>query len=168
MAHVVFTTISSLDDLPTAHWHKGDNDSYKNTKAGIKPVAGSIRLIGRQGRPGTGSVQLCYASFGNKDWEGISGWHVDLARFFFSKLEQRLATLPEGASLQPFIESMDDPKARHAAQQLVGLECGINVTKEPGGALHKAVQQVQAGLEALGVPCGDWTFTPLFDGFETI
>ena len=165
MAHVVFTTIESLDDLPTANWQAGDNKSYANTMARI-PARQDIRLIARQAKDK--SIQLQFASNGSGDWQVVNGWHLELAKFFISKLEQHLATLPEGAPLQSFIESIDEPKAKHAAQQLIGLECGINVTKEPGGALHKAVMQVQASLRALGVPCGDWTFTPLFDGFKTM
>lgn len=165
MAHVVFTTIASIDDLPNAHWQAGDNQSYANTMARI-PARQDIRLIARQAKDK--SIQLQYASNGRGDWQIVNGWHLVLAKFFTENLKQRIATLPEGAPLQPFIESIDEPKAAHAAQQLIALECGINVTKEPHGALHRAVQIVQASLCALGVPCADWTFTPLFDGFETM
>lgn len=162
MAHVVFTTIGSIDDLGGAHWTAGDNDSYKNTMARITPVSGSIRLIGRQSKPGTGSVQLCYASFGGGEWEAVNTWHLTLAQYFSRKLD----SLPKGKSINVFFESIDDDAARHAAQQLIGLQCGINVTKERFGALHSAVQTIQGGLRALGIPCGDWTFTPMFNGFE--
>ena len=165
MAHVVFTTIASIDDLPNAHWQAGDNQSYANTMARI-PARQDIRLIARQAKDK--SIQLQYASNGRGDWQIVNGWHLVLAKFFTEKLKQHIATLPEGAPLQSFIESIDEPKAAHAAQQLIALECGINVTKEPHGALHRAVQIVQASLCALGVPCADWTFTPLFDGFETM
>ena len=150
MAHVVFTTIASIDDLPNAHWQAGDNQSYANTMARI-PARQDIRLIARQGQDK--SIQLQYASNGRGDWQIVNGWHLVLAKFFTEKLKQHIATLPEGAPLQSFIESIDEPKAAHAAQQLIALECGINVTKEPLGALHRAVQIVQASLCALGVPC---------------
>ena len=165
MAHVVFTTIASIDDLPNAHWQAGDNQSYANTMARI-PARQDIRLIARQAKDK--SIQLQYASNGRGDWQIVNGWHLVLAKFFTEKLKQHIATLPEGAPLQSFIESIDEPKAAHAAQQLIALECGINVTKEPHGALHRAVQIVQASLCALGVPCADWTFIPLFDGFKTM
>ena len=161
MAHVVFTTIESLDDLPTANWQAGDNKSYANTMARI-PARQDIRLIARQAQDK--SIQLQYASNGRGDWQVVNGWYLELAQFFMRKLQDVLA----GDRLNVFFDRIDDPKALHAAQQLIGLECGINVTKEPGGALHKAVMQVQASLRALGVPCADWTFTPLFDGFETM
>ena len=160
MAHVAFTTISSIDDLPRAQWAEGDNSSYENTMSAI-PARNDIRVVGRQAKDGT--VQLCYASNCSGAWEKVNGWHLTLAKFFMLKLEEA----PAGDRLNVFFDRIDDPKAQHAAQQLIGLECGINVTKEPHGALHAAVQTVQASLRALGVPCGDWTFTPLFDGFET-
>ena len=160
MAHVAFTTIPSIDKLAGATWEAGDNDSYEKTMARI-PARQDIRLIGRKAKDGT--VQLCYASNCSGAGEKVNGWHLTLAKFFMLKLEEA----PAGDRLNVFFDRIDDPKAQHAAQQLIGLECGINVTKEPHGALHAAVQTVQASLRALGVPCGDWTFTPLFDGFET-
>lgn len=160
MYYVAFTTIPSIDKLAGATWEAGDNDSYEKTMARIAPVSGSIRLIGRKAKDGT--VQLCYASYGRGGWQVVNGWHLELAQFFMRKLQDA----PAGDRLNVFFDRIDEAKARHAAQQLIGLECGINVTKEPHGALHAAVQTVQASLRALGVPCGDWTFTPLFDGFE--
>ena len=159
MAHIVFTTIRSLDALASATWHPGDNDSYANTQRAM-PESDGIRLIGRQDK--YGRVQLCYAASSRQDWTVVNAWHLTLARYFDKKLDQA----PAGDTLRVFFEEIDSDDARYAAQQLIALECGINVTKEPHGELHKAVQQVQRGLRALGNPCGDWTFVPMFDSFE--
>lgn len=161
MAHVVFATVDSIDHIKTATWVAGDNDSYENTKRMI-PARHDIRLIGRQAKDG--SVQLCYASFGRGEWVTVNSWHLLLAQYFSQKLD----TLPPGDSLNVFFDEMDDGRAKHAAQQLIALECGINVTKEPHGALHIAVLQVQSRLRALGIPCGDWTFVPMFKSFEVL
>lgn len=160
MANVVFTTIESLDDFDAAIWHAGDNESYENTKSRI-PFGHGIRLIGRQDK--YGRVQLCYAAGDHQDWTAVGAWHLTLSRYFGKKLDQA----PASYTLNVFFDKIDDEDANNAAQQLIALECGINVPKEPWGELHAGIQKVQRGLRALGVPCGDWTFVPMFNSFKT-
>ena len=160
MAHVVFTTIDSLDDLGAAKWLPGNDESYTGTKRMV-PDQRDIRLIGRQAT--NGRVQLCYASFGLGEWEPVNAWHLALARYF----EKKLAHAPAGDLLPVFFSTIDDVDAANAAQQLLAAECGINVKKEPWGALHLAILRVQQSLKALGLGCGDWSFVPMLNSFET-
>lgn len=159
MSKVVFTTIKSINDLDSAIWLKGDDDSYANTKRMCSDADG-FRLIGRQDK--YGRVQLCYASNHGACWALVNAWHLDLVRFFEKKLDQ----CPQSETLCEFFAEIDDAEAKKAAQQLIALECGVNVTKEPWGRLHYAVLNVQASLRALGLPAGDWSFTPMFNSFQ--
>ena len=163
MSQVVFTSITKLSDLETATWHAGDNNSYANTKKmflGEFDAWDCIRLIGRQDK--YGRVQLCYAATSNQDWTVVSNGTLRLARYFMSKFDECLV----GDTLRDVLQEIDDVAVANDAQSLIAAECGINVTKEPWGKLHTAVLHVQCGLRALGVPCGDWTFVPMFNSFE--
>lgn len=158
MAKVVFATIGSLDDLDRANWADGDNTSYANTMKMVGRWAG-IRLIGRMAKDG--SVQLQYASNANGKWVVVGAGALKLARYFNEKLKD----CPSGDRLDVFFSEIDNESAKNAVQQLLGAECGINVTKEPHGKLHLAVMQIQSKLRALGVPAGDWTFVPMLNSF---
>jgi hypothetical protein len=92
----------------------------------------------------------------------ISDEHQVLASFLLKKLEDA----PASDTLREFFTDIDEPAARDASQNLIAQICGVNVTKEKGGDLHRAVQQVLAVLEELGVPNGDWAFVPVFNSFE--
>lgn len=159
MAKVVFTTIKLINDLGTAVWRDGDNCSYENTKRMV-PCCDDIKVIARQANDG--SVRLVCASSGSGNWADINEWHLSLVKFF----EQKILTAPAGDTLPNFFDQIEEPAAKNAAQQLIALECGVNVTKERSGKLQMAVLQVQRGLRALGLTCGDWTFVPMFNSFE--
>lgn len=160
MANVVFTTLENLADIEAAKWLPGDNDSYAHTKRMIPDNGRPLRLIGRQDK--YGRVQLCYAASEAQDWTVVNARHLALANYFNKKAEQ----IPEHWDGRPFFTEIDDEKAAHEAQELIALQCGINVTKERSGKLHLAVLHVQNGLRALGIPCADWTFTPMFNSFK--
>lgn len=157
MAHVVFTAIENLGQLATAKWTKGDNDSYEKTKTMVPDAP--IKLIGRE--DAYGRVSLCYAASDLQRWVEVDAWHLCLAKFFLEKFDQR----PESDTLREFFTEIDDANAKHAAQQLIAVGCGVNVEKELGGDLYKAILKVQTGLKALSVPCGDWTFKPMLNSF---
>mgnify|MGYP003476319966 FL=1 len=161
MAFVVFTTIENLADLATAKWTPGDNESYANTKRMIPDNGRQIQLIGRQDK--YGRVQLCYAKSNQQDWAVVGAYHCVLAEYFFKKLDET----SENWDGREFFTEIDDEKAAAAAQSLIAVECGVNVTKERSGKLHLAVLHVQRGLRALGLPCADWTFVPMFNSFKT-
>ena len=165
MANIVFTTVESIDDIGSALWFPGNNESYERTKKMV-PNNDRIGLIGRQDK--YGRVQLCYANAAGF-WKPVNAWHVTLAKFFNSKLDAQTPIKDDRGIrlIRVFFREMDNEKAAHAAQQLIALECGIDVTKEPWGKLHHAVLAVQSKLVALGVSCGDWTFIPMFNSFET-
>ena len=164
MANVVFTTVDALEDIDSATWFPGDNESYERTQKMV-PNNDRIGLIGRQGKDGR--VLLCYA---NADgfWKPVNAWHVTLAKFFHNKLDAQTPIKDDRGIrlLRVFFREIDNEQAAHAAQQLIAAECGINVTKERWGKLHDAVLVVQSGLSALGVSCGDWTFEPMFNSFK--
>lgn len=160
MAHIVFTSIDNIAEIADAKWQPGDNKSYANTKSNAMTLQCSIKLVGRQDK--YGRVQLCYAAMNGRPWVAVGDSCLVLARFFMAKLDK----CPAGDTLRVFFNEIDDPVAAHEAQQLIALECGINVTKEPWGKLHLAVLSVQERLNALGVPCGDWTFVPMVNSFQ--
>lgn len=159
MTHVVFTTIDCLQEMENARWKQGDNGSYEVTKRMLPASQDNIHLIGR--RNDQGSVQLQFAR-NDRQWRVVGHRHVVLARYFLDQFASR----PKPWDGRPFAQSINNDAAQSAAQQLIGLECGVNVPKIPSGKLHIAILQVQASLEALGVPCGDWTFIPMFNSFE--
>lgn len=158
MTQVVFTAIENLGQLATAKWAKGDNDSYENTKSMVPDAA--LRLIGREDK--YGRVTLCYAASDLHSWVEVNTWHLCLAQFFLQKFDQR----PESDTLREFFTEIDDTDAMNAAQQLISIECGINVKKELHEDLHQAINCVSVGLRALTVPTGDWTFTPMLRSFS--
>lgn len=161
MANVVFTTIENIADIDAAKWLPGDNESYERTKRMIPDDGRRIQIIGRQDK--YGQIQLCYAASNAQDWTVVDGRHLTLAKYFNKKTAQ----IPENWDGRPFFSEIDEEKAADASQNLITLECGINVKKERSGKLHLAVLHVQKGLHALGISCADWTFIPMFNSFKT-
>lgn len=153
MAQVVYTHIDKIEDLPSAKWSAGVQDSYAETQRIADGGRGVVSIIGR--RADDGSVQLAYAKTGRSPWFVVGAWHLALARFFSEKME----SAPEGPYLRPFFDAIDDDSAAYAAKQLIGIDVGINKEYSRDNGTHDAILKLCAAVSALArIPDGDWMF----------
>ena len=153
VAQVVYTHIDRIEDLPSAKWSVGVQDSYAETQRVADGGRGVVSIIGR--RADDGSVQLAYAKTGRSPWFVVGAWHLKLAQFFSAKME----TAPDSPYLRPFFDDIDDTAAAHAAKQLVGAEVGINKEYGRDNGTHDAILKLCAAVSALArIPDGDWMF----------
>ena len=153
MAQVVYTHIDKIEDLPSAKWSVGVQDSYAETQRIADGGRGVVSIIGR--RADDGSVQLAYAKTGRSHWFVVGAWHLALARFFSEKME----SAPEGPCLRPFFDAIDDDSAAYAAKQLIGIDVGINKEYSRDNGTHDAILNLCAAVSALArIPDGDWMF----------
>lgn len=153
MAQIVYTHIEKIEDLPSAKWLVGVQDSYTETQRMADGGGGVVSIIGRRADDGT--VQLAYAKTGRSPWFVVGAWHLKLAQFFSAKMENA----PEGPYLRPFFSEIDEAAAAHAAKQLVGAEVGINKEYSRDNGTHDAILNLCAAVSALArIPDGDWMF----------
>lgn len=153
MAQVVYTHIDKIEDLASASWSAGVQDSYAETQRMADGGCGVVSIIGRRADDGT--VQLAYAKTGRSPWFVVGAWHLKLAQFFSAKME----IAPEGPYLRPFFDSIDDDSAAHAAKQLIGVDVGINKEYSRDNGTHDAILKLCAAVSALArIPDGDWMF----------
>jgi hypothetical protein len=156
VAQVVYTHIDRIEDLPSAKWSVGVQDSYAETQRIADGGRGVVSIIGRRADDGT--VQLAYAKTGRSPWFVVGAWHLKLAQFFSAKME----TAPDSPYLRPFFDDIDDTAAAHAAKQLVGAEVGINKEYGRDNGTHDAILKLCAAVSALArIPDGDWMFCPV-------
>lgn len=159
MAQIVYTNVKSIEDISAAKWAVGNQDSYEATKK-LADRGHGISLIARKHRDG---VSICYAKTQRSGWRTVGAWHLTLAKFFLSKL----VTAPAGDALSTFFESMDDAAASNAATQLIALKVGAQAEYTEFGAVHGAINEINAELTALGVPPGDWSFIPMRNTWQS-
>ena len=153
MAQVVYTHIEKIEDIASAVWSEGVQDSYAETQRIADGGRGVVSIIGRRADDGT--VQLAYAKTGRSPWFVVGAWHLKLAQFFSEKME----SAPEGQYLRPFFSEIDEAAAAHAAKQLVGAEVGINKEYSRDNGTHDAILKLCAAVSALArIPDGDWMF----------
>lgn len=156
MAQVVYTNIEKIEDLRSAVWKTGIQDSYDETKKLADGGRGVTSLIARQSKDG--GIRLAYAKTGSSPWFVVGEWHLAIAMFFVNKIK----SAPSGQYLRPFFDSIDDQKAAHAAQQLIGIEVGINKEYGPDNGTHAAILGLCDAVSALArIPNGDWMFVPV-------
>lgn len=156
MAQVVYTTIYEIEDISSAVWTPGIQDSYAETKKMADGGRGVVSIIARQANDG--SIQLAYAKTGRSPWFVVGAWHLTLAKFFSKKM----GSAPTGPYLRPFFDSIDDDAATHAAKQLIGAEVGINKEYSRDNETHNAILGLCAAVSALArIPDGDWMFLPV-------
>ena len=84
MAQIVYTHIEKIEDLPSAKWLVGVQDSYTETQRMADGGGGVVSIIGRRADDGT--VQLAYAKTGRSPWFVVGAWHLKLAQFFSAKM----------------------------------------------------------------------------------
>ena len=76
MAQVVYTHIDKIEDIASAVWSEGVQDSYAETQRIADGGRGVVSVIGR--RADDGSVQLAYAKTGRSPWFVVGAWHLAL------------------------------------------------------------------------------------------
>lgn len=158
---VVYAHIDSINEEPT--WHPLPVDSIEAAERIVPTREGSSTLLGTSHprRP----VAVYRAAYWGCAWRPSGDWMFTLAKFFAAKLQQA----PRNAfSLAPFFDQIDDASAKRAAQQAIARLCGINVPDVEFGEMHAAILEINANLEALGIPSGDWTFDPMRAAFREI
>lgn len=153
VAQVVYTHIDKIEDLSSAKWSAGVQDSYAETQRVADGGRGVVSIIGR--RADDGSVQLAYAKTGRSPWFVVGAWHLKMAQFFSAKME----TAPDSPYLRPFFDDIDDAAAAYAAKQLIGIDAGINKEYSRDNGTHDAILKLCAAVSALArIPDGDWMF----------
>ncbi len=98
MAQVVYTHIDKIEDIASAVWSEGVQDSYAETQRIADGGRGVVSIIGRRADDET--VQLAYAKTGRSPWFVVGAWHLKLAQFFSEKME----SAPEGAIPAPVLQ----------------------------------------------------------------
>ena len=153
MAQVVYTHIEKIEDIASAAWSEGVQDSYAETQRIADGGRGVVSIIGRRADDGT--VQLAYAKTGRSPWFVVGAWHLKLAQFFSAKME----TAQDSPYLRPFFDDIDDDAAAYAAKQLIGIDVGINKEYSRDNGTHDAILKLCAAVSALArIPDGDWMF----------
>lgn len=161
MSKIVYCSIPSTETprplyyaSDHAHvWRSAENYGIATSRCQVD--GGLVGLVARQ--DAQGHIWPCMVRSGFTDWRRITGFHFVLFAYFDRTMQLNEERVVSGPA------RITDPEAANAAVQLMAAECGLNAGSSQA---RTAALKINAELQAMGLPAGDWTTSPMLRAFQ--